>query len=275
MSELILAPTFISVGSDVPTRRWSLGNPSAEAMAALQVLSLPAPEYFGVGDRLYNLVYSDTGAWWMNRFDDARDAPQVLFFAPYSTGVFAPVVTLPAAETNAFQRGYILAPYPGGIVVAHACTRHFYVITAEDGIILDQTLPASSLGNVTSTIRANCNNVVAVCYHNDGSAKGKIGLVIGRSVNEGGDLRYAGIVTSLATPGDALSYASDTVYVSDGSSYSFIEYLGAAVTAETGVEGVAYRIADWVYGFLDGSPSYLATATGSKEWVIYADGEVD
>lgn len=219
-----------AVDGDAATARWRVSQPSSEAqvLPPLQVQSLPGNQV----NSLFALALGPDGAW---HIDD-----RVVYYAPYQTGVFAPILTLPVDRSEYIVRMAV----PGHLVIHHIGTRWVSIISRQYGLILDQELPALPTGSDPDT------SMAGVVY--EGDSADRIAIMF-QSLD--GDLRgYS--YTTMESPG-ALFGVMPRV---DVLAYPSPEYMWKP-HALIGLADHAYQIPD-IRGFFAGGTAGRASPAG-------------
>lgn len=220
-----------AVDGDAATARWRVSQPSSEAqvLPPLQVQSLPGNQI----NSLFEMALSPDGAWHIG--EDDR-----VYYAPYQTGVFAPILTMPVDRSEYITRVAV----PGHLIIHHVGTRRVSIISLQYGLILDQVLPALPTGSDPDT------EMIGVVY--EGDSADRIAIMF-QSLD--GHLRgYSH--TTMEPPGVLFGVMPRV----DVLTYSGPEYLWKS-HALIGLAAHAYQIPD-IRGFFAGGTAGRASPAG-------------
>jgi len=117
--------------------KWHTLSTRADRLPPPQVQAIP-------GAYLNDFEVSTTdGAWALGPDGAGGD---VAYFAPFETGVFSAVASVP--KEPGVDMGYVILPFPDGVVYNQVGTRRIILIT-KDGLLHDQVLPVMPMGDST------------------------------------------------------------------------------------------------------------------------------
>lgn len=127
---------------------WVSGEPSMVrwARATGQITEMVQPKLQDIPD-VYdndpeNCEFGVQGAWYVTHGFDGAD-PGIVYFAPYSTGVFSEIARIPDISGEGY---FVYTAFPDGLVLTQPGHRHVYILT-QAGVLHHHELPDGFIGD--------------------------------------------------------------------------------------------------------------------------------
>lgn len=188
---------------------WVNGDPSMVrwARATGQITEMVQPQIQDIPDvydnDLWWCAFGIQGVWYITRGDDGAD-PGIVYFAPYSTGVFSEIARIPDISGDGY---FAYIGFPGGLVVTQPGSRHVYTLT-QAGVLHHHELPDGFIGDTYDYHQLSLHDVVF------NPADRNIALVFRLDSQETYTETAVGL-TRLFTPGQPISWVDDLYVVED------------------------------------------------------------